>query len=410
MRSSDGFVTLTRAYTDALEAALRRVIADFERQAEVQRDKADALIAGLSARLAETEVRCAALEAELRRAVEDRLATVRDGADCDMAAVMARVDEVLAAIPAPKDGVSVEPAEVRSMVEAAVAALPVPEADPADLDCVVSEHVARAVAALPPAAPGRDADPEEMRAAVAEAVEAAVAALPVPEVDPVELERLVSEHVARAVAALPPAEPGRDADPEEMRAAVAEAVKAAVAALPVPADGKDADPAMIAEMIREALPDPEELRGPPGRLPLVRVWTDGVWYEGDVVAHDGATWQALRDTGKAPGGEDWVRLAAAGAPGDPGRSMAHRGTYDAAGKYWAQDVVAKDGSSFVAKVDDPGPCPGEGWQLVASRGGRGAPGKSVKGDPGNDAAEVVGFYRDGEEMVMTFADGREMRA
>jgi hypothetical protein len=39
-----------------------------------------------------------------------------------------------------------------------------------------------------------------------------------------------------------------------------------------------------------------------------------------------------------------------------------------------------NGSSFVALHDDPGSCPGEGWQLIASAGRRGQQG--LKGERG----------------------------
>jgi hypothetical protein len=64
------------------------------------------------------------------------------------------------------------------------------------------------------------------------------------------------------------------------------------------------------------------------------------------------------------------------------RSLGHaglrlRGAFDAAGEYLAHDVVGHNGSSFVALRDRPGRCPGEGWQLLASKGNRGE-----RGGPG----------------------------
>jgi hypothetical protein len=65
-----------------------------------------------------------------------------------------------------------------------------------------------------------------------------------------------------------------------------------------------------------------------------------------------------------------------------------RGTHDAKAKYAVGDVVAHDGASFIARRDDPGPCPGPGWQLMARqgqrgiagpRGERGLPGKTITG-------------------------------
>jgi hypothetical protein len=43
---------------------------------------------------------------------------------------------------------------------------------------------------------------------------------------------------------------------------------------------------------------PRGEQGPPGKLPLVKLWMpETVYYAGDVVAYDGGTFQAKRDTG-----------------------------------------------------------------------------------------------------------------
>src|SRR5215475_11890668 len=132
---------------------------------------------------------------------------------------------------------------------------------------------------------------------------------------------------------------------------------------------------------------PRGEEGPPGKLPLVKVWEpDVVHYQGDVVTHDGGTWQATRDTGKAPGTRDWVALA---VPGRDGRTPRVRGTYSADATYQALDLVMRESSSFIATRDDPGPCPGDGWKIIACGGKRGAAGErgergppGPKGDPG----------------------------
>ena len=85
-------------------------------------------------------------------------------------------------------------------------------------------------------------------------------------------------------------------------------------------------------------------------------------------------WQATKDTGKAPPHADWICLAAAG---QDGITPTIRGTYDSAGIYARLDLVALNGSLFVARKDQPGPCPGADWQLVASAGKIG-----IKGSPG----------------------------
>ena len=148
-------------------------------------------------------------------------------------------------------------------------------------------------------------------------------------------------------------------------------------------------------------------QGEPGALPVARDWVpDTVHYAGVVVTHAGGTFQAARDTGQAPGAvstakADWVCLAR------PGRDAAMprvRGTFAEGEAYAALDIVALSGSSFIARRDGPGPCPGEGWQLIASagkqgikgpsgdRGDRGEPG--ARGLPGTSAPLIVGWSID----------------
>jgi hypothetical protein len=131
--------------------------------------------------------------------------------------------------------------------------------------------------------------------------------------------------------------------------------------------------------------------GSVGKLPIAKAFVpDIVHYEGGVVVHLGATWQALRDTGRAPPhGDDWICLAAAGIDAS---TPTIRGTYDAEARYRHLDIVAQGGSSFIARKDEPGACPGPGWQLIASAGRPGRTGpigrtgergqKGDKGDPG----------------------------
>jgi hypothetical protein len=72
---------------------------------------------------------------------------------------------------------------------------------------------------------------------------------------------------------------------------------------------------------------------PAAKFPAVKAWKDGVYYEGDVVAFAGGTYQALRDTGKGPESADWMCLAVAGA------GFAVRGKYLADEAYQRGDVV-----------------------------------------------------------------------
>lgn len=97
-----------------------------------------------------------------------------------------------------------------------------------------------------------------------------------------------------------------------------------------------------------------------------------------------------------------------------GRMMRVRGTYDpdAADSYKMFDIVALDGSSFIALEDRPGPCPGEGWQLLASagkRGTRGFPGeKGERGEPGLSApasAAIRGLHVNPVTYMLTILTG-----
>ncbi len=158
---------------------------------------------------------------------------------------------------------------------------------------------------------------------------------------------------------------------------------------------------------------PRGEQGPPGKLPLVKRWMpETVHYEGDVVAHDGGTFQARRDTGQPPSHADWLCLATAGRDGN---SITVRGT-DESAEYRRLDLVALNGGSFVALRNLPGPCPGSGWQLVASQGKRGVAGErgergppGPRGDAGASSATICDWKIDRASYVATplMSDGRE---
>jgi hypothetical protein len=132
--------------------------------------------------------------------------------------------------------------------------------------------------------------------------------------------------------------------------------------------------------------------GPAGKMPVAKAWLAGVHYEGDVVTHGGQTWQAIKDTGDEPGSSEWACIAERGADGRDAPGMVIRGTWATENEYQALDVVALNGAAFVAKTDNPGPCPGEGWQLMSAQGKRGAAGergdKGDKGERGEPGATV----------------------
>jgi hypothetical protein len=162
------------------------------------------------------------------------------------------------------------------------------------------------------------------------------------------------------------------------------------------------------------LAGPRGEQGPPGKLPLVKLWVpETVYYEGDVVAYDGATFQAMRDTGQPPSHAHWICLATAGRDA---KSMTVRGTFNETADYRRLDVVALNGGSFVALKDKPGPCPGSGWQLIASQGKRGIAGErgergspGPRGDAGASGATICDWKIDRARYLAmpVMSDGRD---
>jgi len=55
-------------------------------------------------------------------------------------------------------------------------------------------------------------------------------------------------------------------------------------------------------------------------------------------------------------------------------------------------MVVLDGGSFVARADNPGPCPGAGWQLMAKQGQRGIAGP--QGERGPAGKTITGWIVD----------------
>jgi hypothetical protein len=159
---------------------------------------------------------------------------------------------------------------------------------------------------------------------------------------------------------------------------------------------------------------PRGEEGPPGKLPIVKLWMpETVYYEGDVVAYDGGTFQAMCDTGQPPSHAHWICLAAAGCDG---KTIDVRGAFNETAEYHRLDVVALNGGSFIALKDAPGPCPGSGWQLLASQGKRGAAGENgeggligPRGERGAAAPTIVGWKIERERYVATpiMSDGSE---
>lgn len=75
-----------------------------------------------------------------------------------------------------------------------------------------------------------------------------------------------------------------------------------------------------------------------------------------------------------------VREGPPGPQGEPGRDGVTgeaRGQFDAGEVYAKHDRVASNGSEWIAKYDNPGPLPGEGWMLGA-QGKKGKPGVGIQ--------------------------------
>jgi hypothetical protein len=96
-------------------------------------------------------------------------------------------------------------------------------------------------------------------------------------------------------------------------------------------------------------------------------------------------------------------LRGKGAPG----ALRVTGTFIPDGLYLANDVVACNGSSFVALRDRPGPCPGDGWQLLASAGKRGPRGERGLQGPRGPTSEWRHLSFDPEKLAfrISLSDG-----
>jgi hypothetical protein len=142
-------------------------------------------------------------------------------------------------------------------------------------------------------------------------------------------------------------------------------------------------------------PGPQGVRGDPGdrgSLPTVRKWEPNtVYYLNDVVTHGGSTYQALADNEREPGSaEAWTCWTCLAAAGTNARQLNFRGAYKPDEVYDAYDVAVVGGSSFVARHNRAGVCPGSDWVLVSGVGKRGLAGargqRGERGERGADGA------------------------
>jgi hypothetical protein len=71
--------------------------------------------------------------------------------------------------------------------------------------------------------------------------------------------------------------------------------------------------------------------------------------------------------------------------------------------YKRLDIVVSDGDSFIAKHDDPGICPSDGWQLLSEHGRPGRKGETgergirgERGEKGEPGPSIVSWQIDRE--------------
>jgi hypothetical protein len=172
------------------------------------------------------------------------------------------------------------------------------------------------------------------------------------------------------------------------------------------------------QSLKERVAKLEERGKQPAPLPVVRQWiSHTAALQGEMFAHHGAMWQAKTNTGQAPQeGANWLCVSAPGKDGEPGRGLRIRGLYHSAKTYRELDVVVSNGSSFVAKCDNPGPCPGDGWEVNALVGKRGEEGPRGEAAPKVDvvaigkAARIASWTMGGDYMAVPKNEGGHIGA
>ena len=179
-------------------------------------------------------------------------------------------------------------------------------------------------------------------------------------------------------------------------------------------DGKDGDAGLPGDPGKDGERGDD---GDPGEVRAVKAYAEGeVHYRGELVTHNGATYQAREDSAHAPPHDTWRCIAAAGKDA---AQFTIRGTYSEAETYRRLDIVALNGSSFIARADPPGVCPGDGWQLIASAGRPGRPGPRGErgetgtiGQAGERAPTIIGWKLDVDRYRATpiLSDGSEAPA
>jgi hypothetical protein len=94
--------------------------------------------------------------------------------------------------------------------------------------------------------------------------------------------------------------------------------------------------------------------------------------------------------------------------GSDGRSGEPRGMWSEGGIYSKLDRVSFNGSEWIAKYDEPGPLPGDGWML-ATQAKRGKPGeRGPVGPPGSPGPEITSLSIDGYAVLLGLANGKSL--
>jgi Collagen triple helix repeat (20 copies) len=150
--------------------------------------------------------------------------------------------------------------------------------------------------------------------------------------------------------------------------------------------------------------------GPRGSLDEPRAWHEGVHYQGELVFCDGSTFMARRDTAQQPPHDDWAPVAMAGRNGQDGRTGEARGSWNRESQYQKLDRVSFNGSEWIARQDDPGALPGDGWMLGAKVGRQGKPGdpgpKGERGEPGIGVEKIIA---EDYAFAIKLTDGKTLR-
>lgn len=171
-------------------------------------------------------------------------------------------------------------------------------------------------------------------------------------------------------------------------------------------DGADGSAGPAGERGEKGMPGVDGKDGAPGKFVGLKAWARGIHYESELVTHDGATYCAQRDTAEAPPHSDWALVAACGMDAPVGEVC---GLHDPSKTYRKFDLVAFNGAEWRAKKDDPGPLPGEGWQLSSKQGERGNKGergeRGEAGKPGPAAPAIIERKIEGFILIDTMSDG-----